>query len=65
MHESPFAYRLKADLMIPPMCKVPMEWVVHIDSKGRQKSKMKQVMKPVEHEGMLKCVCYVRGGHGT
>ena len=52
-------------LMIPPMCKVPMEWVVHIDSKGRQKSKMKQVMKPVEHEGMLKCVCYVRGGHGT
>jgi hypothetical protein len=43
-------------LMIPPMCKVPTNWVVHFDSQGRQKSKMKQVMKLVEHEGMQKGV---------
>lgn len=42
--------------MIPPMCKVPTNWVVHFDPQGRQKSKMKQVMKLVEYEGMRKGV---------
>jgi hypothetical protein len=45
-------------LMIPPMCKVPTCWVVHFDANGRMKSKMKQVMKLVEHEGMRADVLY-------